>query len=81
MQSEVRKIIGYDAELCIIDDKGRDYLKIADNPGSMLAINGILVVSSDNKTLNQDTRDAIEDIVKTSILIYAKVKENVETKS
>ena len=81
MQSEIRKIIGYDVETTLLNEKGREYLKEATNPGSMLAVQGVLVISSDNKTLNQDTIDAIEDIVKGSFIIYSKVKENYEVKS
>ena len=81
MQSEIRKIIGYDAEACKLDTKGRSYLKEANNPGSMLSINGVLVVSSDNKTLSQDTIDTIEYFVKASFVNYSKIKENDEVKS
>ena len=81
MQSEIRKIVGYDVEACKLDAKGREYLKDATNPGSLLSINGVLVVSSDNKTLNQDTIDTIEYFIKTSFVNYVKVRENDEIKS
>ncbi len=59
MQSEIRKIIGYDVETTLLNEKGREYLKEATNPGAILAVQGVLIVASDNKTFNQDTINSI----------------------
>lgn len=81
MQSEIRKIIGYDAETTLLNEKGREYLKVATNPDSILAIKGTLIVASDNETLSESCIEHIESLVKNSFINYSKVRENDEVKS
>ena len=73
----IKQILGYDTVNSIIDLKGRDYLKVANNPGSILAANGILVVSSDNTTIPQEIADKIEKVIRNTSL---KTFENVKIK-
>ena len=89
MQSEIRKIIGYDVETTLLNEKGREYLKEATNPGAILAVQGVLIVASDNKTFNQDTINSIQYIIRASSITYSedlysrikKTEENVKIKS
>jgi hypothetical protein len=59
----LKTIIGLEVPSLLVNDKGRQYLNDADNPGSMYFLDGYLFVKSDNTTFQTKEVAIIADTV------------------
>jgi hypothetical protein len=55
----IKKFIGFVAATGQLDVNGKEYLAENDNPGSMLAIDSVLIIKDDNSTFTQEEVDFI----------------------